>query len=380
MANPEDEVETEENNENKKESSDLDSSESNMDDSKNDIEDEEDLSNAGDMEKEMEMFFKRLENEDNRDRNGYSDLNSAESKMDDSENNVDWWGDGETSDHINSSAELSCDRCDKTFKGSTAKWNLKRHFSSIHEGIKYPCKYEQCGKTFGTETSLQRHYKAIHEGTRYFCELCDKSYTLECHLKSHVRSAHEGKRYICETCGQKFTQSVSLKKHELNIHFGLSYKCDLCGKSLATRNTLNRHKETMHIILDDPKNVHMCEICKKGYKSEKALKVHITSTHRRKKSYVCNLCDAAFVKSERLTDHKFTVHENKKYKCDICDKEYLLKSSLQGHMTDVHKTKKYVCDVCGKGFSRKLDLFKHKASVHEGFNIIKFILVASVYL
>ena len=186
MGDTKDDMETEENDD-KNESSNLKSTESNMDDSKNDVENKEDL-NAEDvtfdvdldaLDAELEKLkqfnakqhdARDLENEENGDKNGYTDLNSTESKMDDSENDVenkgDCWDNGETSD-LFSSTELSCDRCNTTFKGNSAKWNLRRHISSIHEGIRYPCKYEQCDKFFISDTSLQRHISSIHEGKRY---------------------------------------------------------------------------------------------------------------------------------------------------------------------------------------------------------------------
>ena len=49
-------------------------------------------------------------------------------------------------------------------------------------------------------------------------------------------------------------------------------------------------------------------------------KRHVSSVHKGKKPYQCDMCDASFAQKQQLQIHIASVHERKKpYNCDMCD-------------------------------------------------------------
>ena len=53
----------------------------------------------------------------------------------------------------------ACDICEKSFKRADS---LKRHFKTVHEGVKRH-KCETCEKAFGKSGSLKRHIEMVHK-------------------------------------------------------------------------------------------------------------------------------------------------------------------------------------------------------------------------
>ena len=63
--------------------------------------------------------------------------------------------------------------------------DLKRHISSIHEGIK-PLKCYIWGYENTEKRNLNRHVESAHEGIKPFkCDICDYKTALKGHLKTH---------------------------------------------------------------------------------------------------------------------------------------------------------------------------------------------------
>lgn len=62
-----------------------------------------------------------------------------------------------------------------------------------------------------------------------------------------------------------------------------------------------------------------------------------------------------------MKHHISTVHENKKpSKCDICGKGFTSNRSRNEHVTSVHEKKKpYTCQSCQKGFPSRKNLKRH---------------------
>ena len=59
----------------------------------------------------------------------------------------------------------------------------------------------------------------------------------------------------------------------------------------------------------------------------------ITSVHKGKKPFKCNICDASFTRKGSLNIHMGSVHEGKKlFKCSICDTGFVEKSKLNDYI------------------------------------------------
>ena len=76
---------------------------------------------------------------------------------------------------------------------------------------------------------------------------------------------------------------------------------------------------------------------------------HIELVHEGKKSFTCNVCDAAFSEKSQ------SVHERKKpFQCNICDASFSQKGNLNGHIESVHGgMKPFKCNICDSNFSQK---------------------------
>merc|ERR1711954_406197 len=63
--------------------------------------------------------------------------------------------------------------------------SLRRHGSSICEGVKYPCKH--CDYIASTSSNLHRHVKSVHEGVKYPCKQCDYTTSHPTNLNTHIK-------------------------------------------------------------------------------------------------------------------------------------------------------------------------------------------------
>ena len=72
---------------------------------------------------------------------------------------------------------------------NTRQSSLKTHQESVHEGVRYSCKY--CGYKVTSQSSLKQHQESIHEGVNYECDQCDYLATQQSHLKRHKKSVHK---------------------------------------------------------------------------------------------------------------------------------------------------------------------------------------------
>ena len=76
-----------------------------------------------------------------------------------------------------------------------------------------------------------------------------------------------------------------------------------------------------------------CEICDKGYKSNKYLAQHFNFVHKLEKEHKCDICQKVFKLYRLLTSHQKIVHENKKHhKCDSCGREFSDAGNLKRHI------------------------------------------------
>ena len=215
--------------------------------------------------------------------------------------------------------EVTCDMCQKTFKGS---YYLNQHKQSQHSGKpKKVFKCEVCASVFTLKSNLQMHM-GTHNGTVLKCPECDKVFSRNSDLRTHIRFIHEQERkWKCDKCGKRFRAEPMLKTHVNAVHEKIRHTCDQCGKDFAYEYYLKLHKQKVHEGINTSEK--QCKVCSKFTKNSSQLKVHMES-----------------------------VHEGKRYQCDMCDKDFSAKGALFTHKKEYHSeiVRKFPCGICNKNF------------------------------
>ena len=86
-------------------------------------------------------------------------------------------------------------------------------------GSKFQCPHPQCDKLFYDNSTARKHFRSIHEGVKYACNQCDQQFTQQGSLTTHIQSQHKGVEYHCNQCDHQFTLQSSLTRHMKKKHF-----------------------------------------------------------------------------------------------------------------------------------------------------------------
>ena len=77
---------------------------------------------------------------------------------------------------------LYCEKCDYTCKRRDV---LRLHMSSKHDGPKFRCELNVCGRVYSAMANLRAHMKSCHN-----CDKCNERFDFIWDLKTHKRQAH----------------------------------------------------------------------------------------------------------------------------------------------------------------------------------------------
>ena len=82
------------------------------------------------------------------------------------------------------------------------------------------------------ETDSDENYTPEKKKDSYKCEICNKSFTRGKSLKRHITSIHEGiKPFKCDTCEVSFSQKSNLDRHIAFAHEGWDvHSCRISSK------------------------------------------------------------------------------------------------------------------------------------------------------
>ena len=100
-----------------------------------------------------------------------------------------------------------------------------------------------------------------------------------------------------------------------------------------------------------------CNLCEKGYDTDKLLKWHINMQHGLTNRPKCQNCGKQFKSEKHLVKHQVVCSSND-FICNLCERMFDFKSSLEMHILRRNCLMKPKCDDCKREFGNE-DLFKN---------------------
>ena len=269
-----------------------------------------------------------------------------------------------------------CHKCGKIF---TKVGNLRKHLNGIcyaplvrvkskpEKSVKNEC--HKCGKIFTEAGNLRRHLKGIcnEEREKIKCPKCGKALH-EVSLKRHLE--------MCES--RRKQKQEKLQKKEIKSKPNEIYKCEKCSYQTNKKGFFDRHLRLVHfdeigfkqcekcnaVIVEAEFEDHTCvllpcDICGKGFCSQRSLEIHMDSIHDNKGLSTCETC-GKLVRIGQMKVHMESHLPDQDLPCHICGKKLRSESSLRRHLHR-HTIGKTVCTKCGKSVN---NLKKHMMVAH----------------
>ena len=140
--------------------------------------------------------------------------------------------------------------------------------------------------------------------------------------------------------------------------------CNVCNKAFSRKEKLKRHVQMVH----EGTKKCTCTHCGEQFFDNYHLTRHIKNIHEKEKEHICPVCNSCFLLKKELKDHISKMHEESKpYDCQFCDKSFKKEESWIKHKERVHegKVKDWQCTICGANFYDKTVLETHIKGVHE---------------
>ncbi|XP_078119584.1 uncharacterized protein LOC144526189 [Sander vitreus] len=155
-----------------------------------------------------------------------------------------------------------------------------------------------CAGSFGHKKHRQKHSGVQTGGKPFSCSICGKRYLLKKSLTTHMRLHSEEKCYTCSVCKASFCTPSDLVKH-MRIHTGEKpFSCSFCSKRFTQQGNLKQHL-TVHV----GEKPFSCSVCSKSFALKGNLKQHLT-VHMGEKPFSCSVCDRRFSRLNHVKSHK----------------------------------------------------------------------------
>lgn len=234
---------------------------------------------------------------------------------------------------------IRCPVCKKPWK---TRSKLKRHFESVHKGMKYKlfnpegersalkpvvsngAQCSICRKTFQSRETRDKHLSTFHKlnvgkmKSVLNCQVCQASCSSRAHLALHMLKEHSstktsglGSQSNALVVPSFSLESPSVSTPKVNPDEPLlsDFPCCLCSERFHSRIHLETHTR-MH-TKEKPlgKEVFSCEIQEchasaDGFKTNEELLKHVEACH----AFVCSDCQQHFANSSLLAEHRHLSH------------------------------------------------------------------------
>lgn len=158
-----------------------------------------------------------------------------------------------------------------------------------------------------------------HEGkTLWKCEICGKDFPFKSGGKRHVETMHfETPGFECEVCGKILKNKNSYQNHISIIH-GIKRRSGLNLMNwLSAYSQTNRSLDDYWSILfssgdlqvSSTEEGHQCLLCGAIMKHMRNMKRHFIDKHSEQKSHVCQFCKKSYKSKNSMETHQYLYHK-----------------------------------------------------------------------
>lgn len=210
----------------------------------------------------------------------------------------------------------------------------------------------------------------INTPVTFTCAMCKSIFPsfpkLSVHMK--LRTCRPIDEFDCLLCKKRFPNNRALGKHKSTHKPKEILICDICGKEYRSQFDLDFHTEVVHNRISSPKKgiTYRCSHCTETFNSHLALVDHIQQ-HKKEKHDSPRLCEICAKECPNLKSYRAHVsnHRAKKFLCDVCNKSFLRSVQLIQHMHVHTGVKSFACDICKRAFAKQDSLRSHKKREHQ---------------
>ena len=175
-------------------------------------------------------------------------------------------------------------------------------------------------------------------------------------LPNHQETqSDQAKPFTCQFCKKTFKLNGRLKIH-------------LKSKKCQKQNQKNpkRSEQNMEDSIENAVDLSKDEFVKP--KPAKIARIEVQKQNN-KLNYQCHKCTKTFEEKDKITDH--ITFEHSKIICDVCGKLFEQISALKKHFSNDHLIQNISCDKCDIIFLTQELLNEHKLMVHEDAKCVK---------
>ncbi|XP_063705720.1 oocyte zinc finger protein XlCOF6-like [Culicoides brevitarsis] len=251
---------------------------------------------------------------------------------------------GSLSSIVKSDDGMYCTDCGKTFKDIRGAkihrlYCNKATSSKVKQENALPSLFECdiCGATFKIKSRIKQHMVVDHSAdAAYQCEVCGKKNVAkslhELHIRTHLDT--RDRPFACLQCTKCFKSKAELQRHVYGVHVPAeekpSFECDECSFVTSKQEFLIKHQVNQHV--PDCQKPFQCEICSKGFITDKEFDRH-TKTHTNRKMHPCLSCERQFKTKAEMKEHYVKDHTDyKPFICEVCNKGCNHRHSYRRHL------------------------------------------------
>ncbi|TRY68552.1 hypothetical protein TCAL_11018 [Tigriopus californicus] len=249
--------------------------------------------------------------------------------------------------------KLKCHKCPEKFLSPN---RLRYHMQSVHLNLAFACSI--CTKAFRRKIEATSHFKKYHPGEAFQSNVSIIRTKTTALTKRSTTS--QATKPGVKTLGNKCSDTEETK-HTVAKRF----PCSTCQKPFNTRWALNRHMLTHNKSLS--RKMYLCQTCGQSFDRYDPYYHHKLRHAPTQDLPTCSTCEKPFANAASLRNHMKGVHgegDNQSFDCPICGKVFTYKANLKVHTYQHKGEKPFLCEICQARFLRREQLQNHQ-KIHE---------------